>query len=171
MGLCLALATVVISKFEGIPKDLINLDTFWKHNIACGLIVKEIAILFGESNTERFYLLGLLHDIGTLVLCMGASAKTRTCLNRADYEGKHLFQIEKEELGFTHAQVGGELLNSWRLPEFMVETTTYHHNPMQAPKFPKYASIIHVADILTYEMGLSGSGEPYIPPLGKKIGS
>ncbi len=77
--------------------------------------------------------------------------------------------VEQEELGFSHAQVGGQLLYSWRLPEFMVESTSYHHNPLEAPKFPKFASIVHVADILAYEMGFSGSGEPYIPPLGRQI--
>lgn len=165
----LALATIVMSKFEGIPKNLMNLDSFWKHNIVCGLITKEIAVLFGENNTEKFYLLGLLHDIGSLVLCQEAVAVTRTCMSRADYQGRHLYLVEQEELGFSHAQVGGQLLYSWRLPEFMVESTSYHHNPLEAPKFPKFASIVHVADILAYEMGFSGSGEPYIPPLGRQI--
>ncbi len=165
----LALATIVMSKFEGIPKNLVNLNEFWKHNVVCGLIVKEIAMLFGENNTEKFYLLGLLHDIGSLVLCQEAVAVARTCLSRADYQGRHLYEVEQEELGFSHAQVGGKLLNSWRLPEFMVESTSYHHNPLEAPKFPKYASIVHVADILAYEMGINGSGELHIPPLGGQI--
>ena len=165
----LALATVVMTKFEGIPKDLINLDSYWRHNIASGLIVREIALLFGETNTERLYLLGLLHDIGGLVLCKESAGIARTCLSRANYEGKHLHHVEQEELGFTHAQVGGELLNRWRLPEFMVETTIYHHNPLSAPKFPKYAAIVHLADILAYEMGFGGSGEPFVPPLGGQI--
>ena len=165
----LALATVVMSKFNGIPKDLVNLDMFWKHNIACGLMVKEIAVLFGETNTEKFYLMGLLHDIGSLVMYKEAPAISRTCLSRADYEGRHLYQVEWEELGFCHAQVGGELLKRWRLPELLVESINYHHNPLESPKFPKFVSIVHIADILVYEMGLRGSGEPFTPPLGRKV--
>jgi HD-like signal output (HDOD) protein len=91
----LALATVVMSKFNGVPKDLVNLDMFWKHNIACGLMVKEIAVLFGETNTEKFYLMGLLHDIGSLVMYKEAPAISRTCLNRAEYEGRHLYQLAR----------------------------------------------------------------------------
>jgi HD-like signal output (HDOD) protein len=98
----LALATVVMRQFNGISKDLVNLLMFWKHKIACGLMVKEIAVLFGETNAEKFYLLGLLHDIGSLVMCKEAPAISRTCLNRVDYEGRHLYQIEHEELGFSH---------------------------------------------------------------------
>ncbi|MEK9629927.1 MAG: HDOD domain-containing protein, partial [Nitrospinota bacterium] len=136
----LALATIVMSKFNGIPKDLLSLDNFWKHNIVCGLLVKEITALFGETNTEKFYLLGLLHDIGSLVLCQQAVAITRTCLSRAEYLGRHLYQVEQEELGFSHAQVGGQLLYSWRLPEFMAEAAAHHHNPLDAPRFPKFAA-------------------------------
>jgi HD-like signal output (HDOD) protein len=165
----LALATVVMSKFNGIPKDLVNLDMFWKHNIACGLMVKEIAVLFGETNTEKFYLMGLLHDIGSLVLYKEASAISRTCLSRAEYEGRHLYQVEQEELGFCHAEVGGELLKRWRISDPLVESVHYHHNPLEAPKFPKFVSIVHVADIIVYEMGLAGSGEFFIPPLGRKV--
>lgn len=165
----LALATVVMSKFNGIPKDLVNLDMFWKHNIACGLMVKEIAVLFGETNTEKFYLMGLLHDIGSLVMYKEASAISRTCLSRAEYEGRHLYQVEQEELGFCHAELGGELLKRWRISDPLVESVQYHHNPLEAPKFPKFVSIVHIADIVVYEMGLGGSGEFFIPPLGRKV--
>jgi HD-like signal output (HDOD) protein len=161
----IALATVVMSKFNGISKDLVNLDMFWKHNIACGLMVKEIAVLFGETNSEKFYLMGLLHDIGSLVMYKEASAISRTCLSRAEYEGRHLYQVEQEELGFCHADVGGELLKRWRISDPLVESAQYHHNPLAAPKFPKFVSIVHVADILVYEMGLGGSGEYFIPPI------
>ena len=98
--------------------------------------------------------MGLLHDIGSLVMYKEASAISRTCLNRADYEGRHLYQIEQEDLGFSHAQVGGELVKRWRLSEPVVESINYHHNPFEAPKFPNFVSIVHVADILVYEMGL-----------------
>ncbi len=165
----IALATIVMSKFNGIPRDLIDLELFWKHNIACGLAVKEIAVLFGETNTEKFYLLGMLHDIGSLVLYKEAPSISRTCLNRADYEGQHLFVVEKEEMGFSHAEIGRQLLDQWRLPELFVETAGYHHNPLDAPKYPKFVSMVHIADILSYELGLGSSGEPFVPPLGNGI--
>ena len=113
--------------------------------------------------------MGLLHDIGSLVMYKEDPAISRTCLSRADYEGRHLYQIEQEELGFSLARVGGELLKRWRLSDPLVESVHYHHNPLEAPKFPKFVSIVHVVDILVYEMGLSGSGEPFTPPLGRKV--
>jgi HD-like signal output (HDOD) protein len=113
--------------------------------------------------------MGLLHDIGSLVLYKEAPAISRTCLSRAEYEGKHLYQVEQEELGFCHSQVGGELLKRWRISDPLVESAHYHHNPFEAPKFPKFVSIVHVADIIVYEMGLDGSGEYFIPPLGRKV--
>ena len=87
----LALAKVVMRKFNGIPKYLINFDLFWKHKIACGLMVKEIAVLFGETNAENFYLLGLPHDIGNLVMYEESPAISRTCLSQVDYEKADTF--------------------------------------------------------------------------------
>lgn len=52
----LVLVTYVISKFKGIPHDLISMEEFWHHSIACGVGARIIAKNLGAANTERFYL-------------------------------------------------------------------------------------------------------------------
>ena len=37
------LFTIVIDKFKSIPKYMINMESFWQHFIACGLIARELA--------------------------------------------------------------------------------------------------------------------------------
>ena len=39
----LILFTVVIDKFKSIPDSVINMESFWQHSIACGLIARELA--------------------------------------------------------------------------------------------------------------------------------
>ena len=64
----LALSTMVIYQFEGIPNSMFNMDKFWRHSVACGVAARSIADFRGEKNSERFYLAGILHDIGRLAL-------------------------------------------------------------------------------------------------------
>ena len=64
----LALATLVIYQFEGIPNNMFNMEKFWWHSVACGVAARSIADIRNEKNAERFYLAGILHDIGRELL-------------------------------------------------------------------------------------------------------
>ena len=56
----LALATSVMKLFQGIPPDLINMEAFWKHSIACGVAARVLAAHKREANIERFFVAGIL---------------------------------------------------------------------------------------------------------------
>ena len=165
----LVLATEVVNKFKGIPKDMIDMEDFWKHSIACGLTSRMIAKEKEESKPERYYLAGMLHDIGSLVLYKEVPSTARECLAQSNYKGEHLFQTESDMLGFNHADVGRELLKKWNLPDRIVEAVGFHHNPMEAKWYPRFATIVHIADILVYEMKIGNSGEAFVPPLAVQI--
>ena len=76
-----------------------------------------------------------------------------------------LQDLEREELGFDHAELGGRLLNKWNLTDFHVETTTFHHEPGNAPNYSLEASIIYLADILANTMKWGCSDESKIPSI------
>jgi len=46
----LVLATTIISQFKGMPKDVVNMESFWKHSVGCGLAARIIAIFRREPN-------------------------------------------------------------------------------------------------------------------------
>ncbi len=64
----LVLATAVISLFREMPVGMVSMRSFWEHSIACGLAARNIASGRREANVERFYTIGLLHDIGRLLM-------------------------------------------------------------------------------------------------------
>ena len=55
-------------------------------------------------------------------------------LERAQREHRRLFEIEQEERGVTHAEVGGQLLGLWGLTDGIVEAVAYHHHPQTVPQ-------------------------------------
>jgi len=43
--------------------------------------------------------------------------------------------LEKEKLGFDHADLGASLLKKWNLSDFHVEIVVFHHKPKYSPHF------------------------------------
>ncbi len=161
----LALATSVMNMFKGIPEELVNMDSFWRHSVGVGLSARVIATLRREPNAERFFVAGMLHDIGRLVLYTKISGQARDAILAAKENKVLLYEAEKDSLGFTHAVVGGVLLQTWKLPTSLEEVVMFHHHPSGSTRFPVETAIIHVADIIAHSMELGSSGEQFVPPL------
>ncbi len=161
----LALATSIVSLFEGIPKEFVSMESFWRHSIACGIAAKTLAAYRRESNTERFFIAGLLHDIGRLILYKKAGNQIREALLRSKTGESLLFLAEREMLGFDHAVLGRRLLQGWNLPVSLEEAVAFHHEPGGARRYPIETAVVHVADIIVNAIQFGSSGERYVPPL------
>ena len=161
----LALAVSVIEVFAGVPENLINMKTFWQHSIACGITARALAIYRREPNVERVFAAGILHDVGRLVLCTAMPEIFARMLVTCRDENRLLYSLEEEELGFTHATVGGRLLEKWRIPSSIAEPVACHHAPETARIFPLEAAYIHLADIICKSLGIGFNGEWFVPPL------
>ncbi|MEW5976632.1 MAG: HDOD domain-containing protein [Acidobacteriota bacterium] len=161
----LALATSVMSLFKGVSEDLMSMNSFWCHSVACGTAARVIATQRRESNVERFFVAGMLHDIGRLVLCVKMPDTFRSVLLQAQVDRALLYKVEMKELGFDHASIGGALLQSWKLPASLEEAVTCHHRPNSSVRYPVESAVIHLADIISHALGLGSSGERFVPAL------
>lgn len=96
---------------------------------------------------------GLLHDIGKLVLASRFSETYRRMAPTARRTNRPLWQVEKEEYGASHAEVGAYLLGCWGLPRIVVEAVAYHHRPSALGRthFDPVGAV-HVAEALVQEM-------------------
>lgn len=151
--------------FPGIPPDVINVEQFWRHSIATGICARTIAALRRENNIERFYITGLLHDLGRLVIYSLLPDYATKVLKAAADEDRLLIEIEEEQRVLNHADISALLLEHWQLPQSICEPVKYHHNPSQASNFPEHAATIHLADIIAHAMQLGSSGTDKVAPL------
>ncbi len=161
----LVLGTAVIEMFDGISTQKVSMASFWKHSIACGLTSKIIASLRREPNVERFFVLGLLHDIGRMVMLQKIPQPMTSLMSEAEAEHQLLYVLEKKRFGFTHEDVGAELMLQWKFPPRLAESVRAHHRFSTMVRFPVESATAHIADITTHAMGFGGSGEIFIPPL------
>lgn len=161
----LALASLVMDKFQGIPKELVLMDAFWRHSIATGIGARLMARHLEQPNAELAYLLGLLHDLGSLILYRQIPVQCRLIISEAKTDGGHLFDLEREVLGFNHADMGALLLKEWGLPPVFHETLACIHQPSRGGENRDIATIVHLADCAAYHLSLGTSGEPNQPEI------
>lgn len=161
----LILATSVMRVFKGLPNDLVTMEDFWRHSICCGLAARSLAAQRGEQLVERFFVAGLLHDIGSLLVYRKIPELAREALLRAQYNNVPLYRAEQDVMGFDHAAVGVEILRKWKLPEHLQESTEFHHSPGMAQRFPRDTAIIHIADVVADALQFGNSGDPVVAPM------
>jgi len=161
----MVLATAVLSVFRDMPVGLVSMRSFWEHSIACGVAARHIAIYRREPNVDRFYMMGLLHDIGRLLMHMALPQQMSDILFRHRQGEGHLVDLEQASLGVTHAAVGAELLTRWRLPPSLIDVVSRHHCSVVGGECPIEVAVVHIADILVNAMSIGSSGTRLVPDL------
>ncbi|MFT5133535.1 MAG: HD-like signal output (HDOD) protein [Gammaproteobacteria bacterium] len=164
----LVLATSAINAFDGIPNDMVDMSTFWRRSIHCGVMARLLGSQCNVLDTDRLFLTGLLHDIGHLIMYSQLPEESKDIMARSRAEHKPAYIIEREVLGFDYAQVGAELMRSWALAETIVETVEYHLAPGRATQYALETAIVHIANSLaiTDELGVGAGGQiPVIVPV------
>lgn len=135
----------------------INMKAFWQHSVCCALAARSLAIWSQQSQCrERIFVAGLLHDIGQLLISHQLphiAQKIQRQSIMLDCQ-QSLYFLEEEELCFTHAEVGAELLKFWMLPESLWEPIQYHHTPLESQRFPVDTALLHISDALVHSMDL-----------------
>ncbi len=160
----LALGIDVVAEFKDIPSRYMNMNLFWKHSIACGIIARLIAATRNIQNTERLFVAGMLHDIGRLVVYHYMPHDALDMLKEARDTEAPLARVEVEYLGGDHAEIGGLLLQIWKLPQSLENAVRYHHQPGESQNGLEPA-IVHVADVTAKVLGIGSSGDFFVPAL------
>lgn len=140
----LVLASAVTEAFAGVPADLLDMSSFWRHSVVTGLLTRELGRICGIRQGERLFVAGLLHNIGKLALIAHLPELTREAIT---LEGFYSAPWEREQLvlGYTFAQVGAELLKLWGMPEPLWELIACQHAPETARLLPAAAAVLHIA--------------------------
>ena len=145
----LILGSSAIRTFEKIPNQLVNMETFWEHSLYAGVVARILARYLRAPNTERCFVMGLLHDVGALIMYRQQPDQSRRALELSIEQSMPLHVAEREIFGFDHGEVGAELMLAWKLPESFIEVARYHHQPSAAERYRLETAVIHLADVIT----------------------
>lgn len=145
----LLLAFAVQEFFDTEEKDKALRKRFWTHSQVCSYTAVLLSHHFKQKDTSSFFLSGLIHDIGKLVIDQFMHAEFQTIIRHVEKHGSTLRDAEKEILGVSHYQIGGKLLRQWNFPEQVTMQVFRHHNPWKEPEFTAGTFIIFLADVLS----------------------
>jgi len=164
----LAVGTSVMSLFKDVPAEVLDMEQFWKHSVACGLIARRLCRITGKGDPERAFVAGLLHDIGQLIMLQAEPERAAAVLSHARGKDVLLWVEEKALLGFDHATLGGMLLRKWNFPFVLVTAVLEHHQPKKKQKEAE-PGLVHCAETITTGLGIGFSGEYFVQPPDKDI--
>lgn len=144
----LVLTIATVNTFKGMKSHLINMKDYWLHSVFCAAIAKLLARKCNIVDSERLFVSGILHDIGHLVIYSKLPSHAEKLLQRAKKEQRPLAELEREVFGFDYAEVGGELLRLWKLPDCFHKTIYQHTNVVPDQAFALESAIIQLSNIV-----------------------
>jgi len=98
----------------------IDAKEFCVHSLATAVIMMETAKLLNIKEAEQLFLVGLLHDLGMMVLDTLDSDRFQNALE-AQQKGKTLDQAERHYFGCDHNQVWDYLAKEWKFPPAIIK--------------------------------------------------
>ncbi len=144
----LVLATAIARAFSQIPKEVVDMENFWRTSVFCGAHAMVIGDDCGILDSERIFTTGLLAHVGRLVLYLRLPTVIRDAHLEAVQQGVSISRVLEDKLGFDDAAVAGELLSAWNLPEGLVEPVLNRTHPERRGSDDLGTAIVHVASIL-----------------------
>jgi HD-GYP domain-containing protein (c-di-GMP phosphodiesterase class II) len=128
-------------------KYKILMDRLWVHALACAYGSKLIAQTLKLDDLEKYFLMGLIHDIGKILLLNAFSEVSR---------GKSLSMDAIEaNLQEAHIGLGSMLLKRWKFDAEFINVITHHEDVEFSQDTVKEILVVHLANMLTRRIGFS----------------
>jgi putative nucleotidyltransferase with HDIG domain len=145
-------AIVSVSVINSLPKSLLfqdfEMNEFWKHSLAVAVTSKNIAQRAGLESPDNYFVGGLLHDVGKVILAQYFQDLFVKVWSRMQRECVSFYQAELSELPVDHARIGAHLAERWTLPQGLVDGLRWHHEFQPDIANSDFIMIIYLANIL-----------------------
>ncbi|MFN3162888.1 MAG: HDOD domain-containing protein [Pseudohongiellaceae bacterium] len=131
------------------------------HSLRTATVARILSQKIGVPPREAtdYFVAGLLHDFGKVVLVQFVAEDMERALGQARAEQQSLHDYERAIIGFDHSEVGGELAKKWGLPKELVLSIREHHEPDPATDSPMRDCVI-AANLVTKKLAFGNSGNP-----------
>jgi HD-like signal output (HDOD) protein len=159
----LSMATPVIEELDSLRSPRVPGQVWkdlWSHSVGTALLCRELLVaapITVDDDTD--YLAGLLHHVGKIVMANAFAEEFMTAAGIEAGTPEEVCAIERELIGWDHAQIGAYYLERHQIAEEIVFAVRYHHDPARAPSHHHFAAGVQVADYLVRHAGIGGGFE------------
>ncbi|MBI5093246.1 MAG: HDOD domain-containing protein [Candidatus Hydrogenedentes bacterium] len=129
----------------------------WRHSLATAMAAERGARMLAMPLPGDGFTAGLLHDVGKVAFDLVYPEQFQRAVSLAHKNRSFVRDAEREVFGIHHGEIGGLLGEHWNMPEPIVESIRFHHEPSLSLKSAGLTNLTGLADYLTYQVGM---GEP-----------
>jgi len=154
----MALALSVGSTFKIPQTGPVGAKSIWKSSVYAASLMQRLSMLmpWGERpNPGTAYLVGLLNDIGLLVL---GHLFTDEYLEFNNYletnKETNIFTAENHVFGISHIEVGKMVMRMWNMPDELIAVSSHLHDSSYAGEHETYINLLTVVRTLLEPHGL-----------------
>jgi HD-like signal output (HDOD) protein len=139
------LAISVSNAFQSISELNYDVSTFWKNSIMRAVVAKSCANELNIPEPDRLFTLGLLSDIGHMIMSICTPSLMKQVLQQHKKTGYPLYLYERSSFNFDAGELGADLLERWDIPQSIVSGIRYQNCPELAENYKQEAAIIYCA--------------------------
>ena len=126
----LVMTSSVVKMQAGLAKKLPEAICKWYHQRS--VLIASTAAAFAQNlekvSPDTSHILGLMQDLGILVMAHGLGARYQQLVERIRTTGQLRLEVaEKQLFEINHAEVSAALLLKWDLPQSLVSMVVNHH--------------------------------------------
>lgn len=125
----LALSFSLLRGFAPKKKASFDYIQFSKDSLIGAVAAKLLAEKTNRSHADDAFFLGLLQNIGILIMAECMPAEYENVVREAASSGSPLHEIENKLLEINHMQVGAFVTDSWGMPATFGIPIGFHHAP------------------------------------------
>jgi putative nucleotidyltransferase with HDIG domain len=155
---------VSMSRVFELKDSKVNLQKFWDHCSAVGIVARLIAQEYKPDLAEDARTAGLLHDIGKFIFMLSNSSEFEKAIAMSKSRSCELYLAEKELFSMDHCQIGALFVENWQLPRPISEVIRYHHDLAKAEINKPLVALVSFADIICRFLYPEGDSGNYAQP-------
>ena len=173
----LAVSTATLEAMAGSAKGGLDMDEFWRHLLATGVCAKLIARKIGihKNFLEDYFLGGLMHDIGKVILNRINPVGYGKVIGAAKEKQKPLYLFESAVFGINHGEIGRLLGEKWGLQSQLIEAMGKHHCMDEVKdENKKLVYAVHISNNYCKKLEAGFGGNAYVekiaPEMWREVG-
>jgi putative nucleotidyltransferase with HDIG domain len=157
-SLVMAASVKQVYKTYGLTEKML-----WEHSFGAGLAARIIANSTQLANDEEAFLGGLFHDIGKTIMNNIDSNQFQMVMQKCYNEEIPFLDAEQQFYPYSHADVGGLVIQKWNFPDMLMKAVLEHHRlnfvEDEDPYQITITCIVGLANLFCHKIGL-GQREP-----------
>jgi len=159
----LALSIAAVGSLPRHNKAGLAFGKYLRHSLATGAIARQLAVETGLSGREAedYFLAGLIHDIGKIVLSLHTGPEYRDTLKLIEEQNEPNWRIEEAQLGISHPAISMMVCEKWQMPEVVCSAIRHHHQLPDDTEPTRLMACLYTANALADVL----AGQKDTPPL------